>query len=252
VRPHPHIGLATVTFLFQGAILHRDSLGNRQRIAAGDVNWMTAGSGIVHSERTAPDDRAAGGALHGLQTWVGLPVAHEEAQPSFTHIPKEALPRRTIGGVELVVVAGTAFGQRAPTPVFSPTLFAAATLQPGASIRLNTEHEERAIYAVEGDLDIDGESIAPTEMAILPAGVALNVGSARGGRAMIVGGAPLDGDRIVWWNFVSSSRDRIEAAKQRWIEQRFGQVPGETEFIPLPDAPSSTTPTPAPPANPFS
>ena len=256
VRPHPHIGLATVTFLFEGAILHRDSLGNVQRISAGDVNWMTAGRGIVHSERTAPDDRAIGRPLHGLQTWVGLPLAHEETEPSFTHLPASALPRIEREGVQVIVVAGSAFGQRAPTPVFSATLYAATLLAPGASITLDTEHEQRAVYAVEGDIDVDGERIGTTEMAVLPADVKVSVGSAKGGKAMIVGGAPLDGTRFVWWNFVASSREKIEAAKQRWLEQQFGRVPGETEFIPLPDTPvppsPPASPNQTPPAPPFS
>ncbi|HVO87397.1 MAG TPA: pirin-like C-terminal cupin domain-containing protein, partial [Casimicrobiaceae bacterium] len=227
-----------------------------QRISAGDVNWMTAGRGIVHSERTAPDDRAIGRPLHGLQTWVGLPLAHEETEPSFTHLPASALPRIEREGVQVIVVAGSAFGQRAPTPVFSATLYAATLLAPGASITLDTEHEQRAVYAVEGDIDVDGERIGTTEMAVLPADVKVSVGSAKGGKAMIVGGAPLDGTRFVWWNFVASSREKIEAAKQRWLEQQFGRVPGETEFIPLPDTPvppsPPASPNQTPPAPPFS
>jgi redox-sensitive bicupin YhaK (pirin superfamily) len=245
VRPHPHIGLATVTYLFEGAMLHRDSLGNVQRIAPGDVNWMTAGRGIVHSERTPSAERAAGGRVHGLQTWVALPQADEETEPSFTHVDAADLPIREAAGVRCCVIAGRAFDLRAPTPTFSDTLYVAVTLASGSTLIVPAEHEQRAVYAVDGDIAIDGEAIPVAHMAVLPPDANVRVASRTGGRTMLVGGAALDGERHIWWNFVASTRERIEAAKAAWREQRFGTVPGETEFIPLPEAP--TTP-PQPPA----
>jgi len=236
VRPHPHIGLATVTYLFDGALMHRDSLGTAQRIEPGDVNWMTAGKGIVHSERTAQEDRAAGPPLHGIQTWVALPLKDEQTEPGFAHLPESTLPRLKDAGAELHVIAGTAFGQRAPTPVFSETLYVAVTLAAGARIEVPDEHEERAVYVVSGDVTVGGTSIAPHDVAVLPAKGSVEIRAASPARLMVFGGAKMDGDRHVWWNFVASSRELMEEAKQRWREQRFGKVPGdETEFIPLPE-----------------
>jgi redox-sensitive bicupin YhaK (pirin superfamily) len=235
VRPHPHIGLATVTYLFEGAILHRDNLGNVQRIEAGDVNWMTAGRGIVHSERTAPDDRARGIRMHGLQTWVALPRAQEAAEPSFTHVGRERLPRLEQDGVRLTLVAGHAFGLVAPTPTFSDTLYVAAELEAGASFLVATEHEERAVYVVSGEVTVDGDPVPEGHMAVLPDGDEALVQARSDARVMLVGGAKLDGDRFIWWNFVSSSREAIEQAKSDWREQRHAPIAGETEFIPLPE-----------------
>ncbi len=234
VRPHPHIGLATVTYLFDGAIMHRDSVGSVQKIVPGDVNWMTAGRGIVHSERTPDEERAAGQTMHGIQTWVALPVASEEVEPSFEHHAAATLPQIERAGVTLRVIAGTAFGATAPTRTFSPTLYVAAHFAAGSELPLDTEHEERGVYLVDGDLTIDGESLPPQQMAVLAPGVPAKLASANGAVVMLLGGAPLDGARFIEWNFVSSSRDKIEAAKRAWSEQRMGQVPGETEFIPLP------------------
>lgn len=235
VRPHPHIGLATVTYLFEGALLHRDSLGTVQRIAPGDVNWMTAGRGIVHSERTPPEDRAGGARLHGIQTWVALPRADEQAAPDFTHLPKAALPTISENGVELHVIAGTAFGARAPTPVFSGTLYVAATFAAGGRVALPPEHAERGVYVVSGEVTVGGAPLAPFHVAVLPAGETVEIAAGSSARAMLFGGAPMDGDRHLWWNLVASSRELIEAAKERWRAQRFGTVPDETEFIPLPE-----------------
>ncbi len=234
VRPHPHIGLATVTYLFDGAIMHRDSVGSVQKIVPGDVNWMTAGRGIVHSERTPDEERAAGQTMHGIQTWVALPVASEEVEPSFQHHAAATLPQIERAGVTLRVIAGTAFGATAPTRTFSPTLYVAAHFAAGSELTLDTEHEERGVYLVDGDLTIDGESLPAQQMAVLTPGVAAKLASANGAVGMLLGGAPLDGARFIEWNFVSSSRDKIEAAKRAWSEQRMGQVPGESEFIPLP------------------
>ncbi|KPK18356.1 MAG: pirin [Betaproteobacteria bacterium SG8_41] len=235
VRPHPHIGLATVTYLFEGSILHRDSLGTVQRIDPGDVNWMTAGSGIVHSERSPQENRAAGSPLHGIQTWVALPLKDEQTQPSFTHLPKKTLPTLSEKGLEMRVIAGTAFGERAPTPVFSDTLYVAADLAAGSKLGLPAEHEERGIYVVSGDITIDGTVIAPFHVATLPAGGTVEIRAASPARLMLFGGARMDGNRHIWWNFVASSRELMEEAKQRWREQRFPAVPDETEFMPLPE-----------------
>jgi len=235
VRPHPHIGLATVTYLFEGEILHRDSLGSVQAIAPGDVNWMTAGRGIVHSERTAPELRRAGPRMHGIQTWVALPRASELAEPAFHHHPKAALPRVSAPGVELRVIAGTAFGERSPVQVFSPTLYVAAEIEAGSAFELPPEHEQRGVYVVEGEISVAGSGVPPQHLAVLEHGESVEVRAATRARAMLVGGAKTDGERFIWWNFVASSRERIEEAKRLWREQRFPRIPGETEFVPLPD-----------------
>jgi redox-sensitive bicupin YhaK (pirin superfamily) len=231
VRPHPHIGLATVTYLFEGAIEHRDTLGNVLTIRPGDVNWMTAGRGIVHSERTPAAERAAGHAVHGIQSWVALPVANEEVAPSFHHHPANTLPRLEFGGVRLHVIAGDAFGQTSPVQ----TLYVAAEFGAGTAFTLPPEHTERAIYASDAALQVGDVRIEPGQLIVLPAGAAVRIGADSAARAMIFGGDPLDGERHVWWNFVSSSRERIERAKAEWQAQSMGTIPGETEFIPLPD-----------------
>jgi len=235
VRPHPHIGLATVTYLFDGALMHRDSLGSVQRIEPGDVNWMTAGRGIVHSERSAPEDRATGIRMHGLQTWVALPLALEDSAPSFTHVPGAKLPRIDAEGAGIVVVAGHAFGRRAPTPTTSDTLYAAVQLDAGATLEVPAEHEERAIYVASGNVLLDGVVVAESQMAVLAGDEAVRIAAPDGAMVMLVGGAKLDGERIIWWNFVASSRERIETAKDTWRAQRYGKVPGDDEFIPLPE-----------------
>ena len=235
VRPHPHIGLATVTYLFEGEILHRDSLGSVQSISPGDVNWMTAGRGIVHSERTAPELRRTGPRMHGIQTWVALPRASELAEPAFHHHPEAALPRATAPGVELRVIAGTAFGERSPVAVFSPTLYVAAQMREGGVFELDAEHEERGVYVVEGDVAVGGAGVPPQHLAVLESSERVEVRAATAARVMLLGGAKADGERFIWWNFVASSRERIEEAKQRWREQRFPRIPGETEFVPLPE-----------------
>lgn len=234
VRPHPHIGLATVTFLWEGCISHRDSLGCVQDILPGDVNWMVAGSGIVHSERSP--ERFAGQAhpIHGLQTWLALPEERAEIAPAFDHHPADSLPVHEDVGVRITCVAGTAFGMRSPVAVQSPTLYAALELQPGAHLELPPEHEERALYLVEGEAELDGMPLPQWALVVLDAGSTPRLTAGSRCRLMLCGGAPL-GPRFVWWNFVASSRERIEQAKQDWREGRFAPVPGETEFIPLPD-----------------
>ncbi len=235
VRPHPHIGLATVTYLFDGAMIHRDSLGTVQRIEPGAVNWMTAGSGIVHSERTAPDARARGHCMHGIQTWVALPPDQERVEPSFSHQPRGALPEIVVPGVTMRLLAGAAFGRHAPTPVFSPLHYVALEMQPGARIAAPPEHEQRGVYTVAGEIRIAGELLPERHLAVLPSGATLPIEAPAGARAMLLGGMPLEGDHLIWWNFVASSRALIDAASKRWREQAFPPVPGETEFIPLPE-----------------
>jgi redox-sensitive bicupin YhaK (pirin superfamily) len=234
VRPHPHIGLATVTYLFDGAIRHRDSLGSVQDINPGDVNWMTAGRGIVHSERTPDAERAAGQALHGIQIWIALPKSAEEIAPEFHHHPAASLPVIERDGVHLRLVTGEALGLRAPVRVFAPMFYFAAEFSAGGKFVLPPEYAERAVYALDADLLIDGEPLAQGRMAVLEAGRDVEISAPAAARAVLFGGAPLDGERHLYWNFVSSSRERIEQAKQDWLAQRIGQVPGETEFIPLP------------------
>jgi redox-sensitive bicupin YhaK (pirin superfamily) len=197
---------------------------------------MTAGSGIVHSERTAPEDRPAGPPLHGIQTWVALPRAHEGTAPEFHHHPKETLPLIEASGARMRVIAGTAFGKRSPVRTWSDTLYVAAELDAGGAIALDAEHEERGIYVVEGGIEVDGVALTPMHMVVLPADGAVTIRAGSRARVMLLGGAKMDGDRHIWWNFVASSRELIEDAKARWREGRFPPVPGETEFIPLPES----------------
>ncbi|MDR6409576.1 pirin family protein [Paraburkholderia sp. 22099] len=234
VRPHPHIGLATVTYLFEGAVMHRDSLGSEQKIVPGDVNWMTAGRGIVHSERTPAEDRASGLTMHGIQTWVALPLEDEDIEPSFAHHAANTLPVVERNGVTLRVIAGTAFGETSPVATFSGTLYVAAQFAPGGAFALEPEHEERGVYLVDGDLEIDGAPLEPGQMAVLALDETVTLASTQGARVMLLGGEKLDGERFIEWNFVASSREKIEAAKLAWSNQEMGKVPGETEWIPLP------------------
>jgi redox-sensitive bicupin YhaK (pirin superfamily) len=238
VRPHPHIGLATVTYLFEGAFQHRDSLGYVQMIRPGDVNWMISGRGIAHSERTPPELRQSGGPLHGIQCWVALPREHEELEPSFTHYPAATIPRLERSGVELCVIAGSAYGETSPVRVLSPTLYVRASLRAGASLAVDEQHEERAVYVAGGSVTLEGDDAVYAEgsLLILPPG-ATTVESRDGANVMLLGGQKLAGERHIYWNFVSSSLPRIEQAKEDWRQGRFGKVVGdEQEFIPLPEA----------------
>ncbi len=235
VRPHPHIGLATVTYLFEGAMLHRDSLGHVQRIEPGAINWMTAGRGIVHSERRPPDLAQAPYVNHGLQLWAALPREAEEVAPSFTHTPASAIPEWREGGNDVRLLIGEAFGRRSPVATFMPTLYLDVAAQPGAALVLPMEAGERAVYSIDAPLDIDGAAVPSHTFAFLDTAAAATVTAPQGARYVVVGGAPLDGTRFMWWNYVSSRRERIEQAKDDWRAQRMGQVPGETELIPLPE-----------------
>jgi redox-sensitive bicupin YhaK (pirin superfamily) len=240
VRPHPHIGLATVTYLFEGAMMHRDSLGSVQRIEPGDVNWMTAGAGIVHSERTSPEDRASGHRLHGLQTWVALPKAHEQGEPSFAHYANASLPKIALPGVAMRLIAGTAFGQRSPASTFSPMFYVAADMEAGSAFDLYPEHEERGVYAIDGELVVAGEALPGRHMALLKPWSTVRIEARSRVLLVLLGGSRLDGERLIWWNFVASSKDLIDSASARWRERKFAPVPDETEFIPLPEEPRPT------------
>ncbi len=236
VRPHPHIGLATVTYLFEGGIFHRDSLGYAQAIRPGDVNWMTAGSGIAHSERTEPEMRRTGFRMHGVQTWVALPKAYEETAPAFEHVEAAKLPAWREGGAALRLIVGSYAGRTAPTTHFSPIFYVGAELMAGAALSVSPEHAERAVYVADGSVTIGHRALVVGDLAVLAGGVAAGlVAGVDGAKLMLLGGAAMDGPRHIWWNFVSSSKERIEKAKADWKEGRFAKVPGDPEFIPLPE-----------------
>ena len=243
VRPHPHIGLATVTYVLEGEILHRDSLGSIQPIQPGAINWMTAGRGIVHSERTGPEVRAAGGTLSALQIWVALPEAHEEAEPAFVHHAADTIPAFEGDGIEGRLVVGASEGLRSPVETFSEMLYLDLGIAPAARYRVAREPAERAFYVLSGAVGVAGrpESFPEGELVVLKPGAEVVLDAPRGARIMLFGGEPL-GPRHLFWNFVSSSKDRIEQAKDDWRAGRFPDVPGETEFIPLPDEPQPPTP----------
>jgi redox-sensitive bicupin YhaK (pirin superfamily) len=236
VRPHPHIGLATVTYLFEGSQVHRDSLGNAQEIVPGDVNWMTAGRGIVHSERTAPNVRARGHRMHGIQSWVGLPHANEEDAPGFQHVAKADLPSMERDGVQLRIVTGRAYGLASPVRVPMEIFYVDARMKDGSTLALPEEYEERGAMVVRGAVESGGRRHEDGAMILFDKGENAVITAAGEARVMLLGGAPLDGPRHVWWNFVSSSRERLEKAKADWKAMRFGTIPGDDrEFIPLPD-----------------
>ncbi len=238
VRPHPHIGLATVTYLFEGSLLHRDSLGNAQLISPGEVNWMIAGRGIVHSERTPHEVRAGPSRLSGIQIWVGLPRPDEQMPPLFKHHAAAELPLLQHAGVRMRLILGTLAGARSPVQTLSPLFYADAELAPGAVLELEAEHEERAVFVSEGSLLVQAEPFDAGRMLVLRSGHSVRLQAAPGGaRALLLGGAPLDGPRYVWWNFVASAREGLQRAADAWRAGQFDPVPGDTEFIPLPDKP---------------
>ena len=233
VRPHPHIGLATITYLFEGEIMHRDSLGYVQLIQAGAVNLMTAGRGIVHSER-ASDDLAVASRLHGIQSWLALPLEVEEMKPGFMHYPTASLPELTLGGATVRVIMGAAYGARSPVATYSPTLYLEVRLPAGAELALPDDVSERAAYVTEGAVNVSGQEYREGTMLVARTGADVRLRATVPSRVMVVGGEPL-GQRHIWWNFVSSSKERIETAKRDWVEGRLGNVPGDDEFIPLPE-----------------
>ena len=236
VRPHPHIGLATATYLFEGEIMHRDSLGTALAIRPGALNLMSAGRGIVHSERTAPELRARGARLFGIQSWLALPREVEEGAPAFLHHGADELPVIEHEGARVRVIAGAVGGVAAPTVTASPTLYADAALAAGARFPIDAAQEERALYTLAGTLDIAGDRFGPGQLLVLRPGDPITVTALEDARFMILGGAPMDGPRHIWWNFVSSSKERIEQARADWKAGRFDTVPGdEGTFIPLPD-----------------
>ncbi|MET0542071.1 MAG: pirin family protein [Variovorax sp.] len=237
VRPHPHIGLATVTYLFDGAMMHRDSLGSVQEILPGAINWMTSGRGIVHSERKPERLREATYVNHGLQLWAALPQAFEETEPSFTHTPAADIPEAVEQGVPVRVLIGEAFGLRSPVKTFAPTLYLDIALPAGAAFELPALAAEMAIYPVDGDVSLDGATVPAHSMAALPDGTGVTLRAQAPVRLVVIGGDALDGPRYITWNFVSSRRERILEAGADWAAQRMGHVPGETEFIPLPGHP---------------
>lgn len=233
VRAHPHIGLATVTYLFEGAMMHRDSTGAVQRIEPGALNWMTAGRGIVHSERTPEDLRGQPRRSHGLQLWAALPAADEEMAPSFAHTPAAEIPALEVGGAQVRVLVGTAFGLRSPVAVRSPTLYLDIVLAEGDAFPLPLA-AERALYVVDGAVQVDGLPVPPQTLQLLAEGDEPMLSASGPARAVLIGGDPL-GPRHLWWNFVSSRPERLLQAGEDWAAQRMGAVPGETEFIPLPE-----------------
>lgn len=241
VRPHPHIGLGTVTYLYKGEFEHRDSLGTRQMIYPGELNWMVAGKGVTHSERTSAQTRAHPHSLFGIQTWMALPAAEEDSTPSFEHHGRDALPEIEGEGIQLRLILGTAYGQKAPARLFSETFYADAVLAPGVRLPLPDEHEDRGLYIVEGEVSIAGQTFAAGQMMVFRPGDAITVAAGpTGARLMMLGGATLSGPRYVWWNFVSSSAEKIEHAKEQWRRGHWGvgqfDLPPDdrNEFTPLP------------------
>ena len=235
VRPHPHIGLATVTYLFDGSIMHRDSEGNVREIQPGAMNLMTAGRGIAHSERTPDLQRKSGQKMLGLQSWIALPIGREEIAPTFQHYAADDLPVVTDRGVSARVIAGHAFGTKSAVSMVSPWFYIEVSADAGASVPLDADHEERAIYLVEGEVEIANERYESPQLLVFRPGDRITVKAIKPTRMMFLGGDALEGPRHIWWNFVSSSKERIEQAKQDWKTGRFAAVPDEHEFIPLPE-----------------
>jgi len=233
VRPHPHIGLATITYLFEGEMMHRDSLGYVQPIRPGAVNLMTAGRGIVHSERAGDDiDRLS--RAHGIQSWIALPDHEEEREPGFVHYPAEDLPRFEVDGVSVTIIMGEAYGRVSPVQRYSPTLYLECAIPKGSALELPSGVAELAAYVVSGEIAIGTCTFGAGVMAVARAGETIRIEGRADSRVMVIGGDPV-GHREIWWNLVSSSKDRIEQAKRDWKEERFDEIPGETERIPLPD-----------------
>ncbi|AWV88846.1 pirin family protein [Bradymonas sediminis] len=236
VRPHPHINLSTLTYLFEGEILHRDSLGTEQAIKPGAVNWMRAARGIVHSERTREELRESGQNLFGIQTWLALPQSEEEGDPGFLHHEADTLPIVDAEGINARIIAGEAFGKKSPVKTASESLYADVQLEAGARAPIAPTYDERALYTIAGTIEVGGDSYEPGQLLILHPGDNITVTARTAARFMLFGGAPMDGPRYIWWNFVSSRPERIEQAKEEWANGIFDTVPGDEEdFIPLPE-----------------
>ena len=236
IRPHPHIGLATVSYLFSGTLLHRDSTGSVQEVIPGDVNWMTSGRGIVHSERTGEIARQSPRIAHGLQSWVALPKEYEEIAPEFHHHAGSSLPEFSQGNVKFKLICGRSFGYEAPVKIYSPIFYLEATMPTGSGFSLPPEYRERALYLVSGKLRIGDTIISPLTMPVFEAGGDVRIEALEDSRLMLLGGEPFPEQRYIWWNFVSTSEERITQAKEDWQHGRFGTVPGDDkEFIPLPE-----------------
>lgn len=236
VRPHPHIGLSTVTWLFDGSIYHRDSLGSSQPISPGELNWMTAGRGIVHSERTAPPELARERKVFGIQSWVALPKQFEETAPAFDHVEAHRLPVVDERGISARIIAGSLYGATSPVKTHSDLFYADVQMAAGSALPLPVDHEERGVYVAEGEIEVAGQSFTEGRLLVFRPGDHITLRAKGNARVMLLGGEPMDGPRYIWWNFVSSSKDRIEAAKDDWKQARFAIVPGdEKDFIPLPE-----------------
>ncbi len=235
VRPHPHIGLATVTYLFDGEIIHRDTLGSHQAITPGAVNWMTAGNGIAHSERTGTNERGHLHNVHGLQTWVALPKEFEEKSPEFFHYEADKLPFLELKGVQIKLIAGDAYGMTAPTKTYSPLFYAEVKMESGATLEVPPEHRERGAYIIQGDVRIGGQQAQPNTLPVfLPEGH-VRIEADTAAHLVLLGGQPMPEKRFIWWNFVSTSRERIEQAKADWAAGKFGDIPGDlNDALPLP------------------
>lgn len=236
VRPHPHIGLSTLTYLFEGEMFHRDNLGNAVEILPGEVNWMTAGGGIAHSERTSPAEREIAHKMHGFQCWVALPKAHEEIAPEFWHHGAHEIPRQEREGVALHVIAGEAYGRTSPVKVYSPLFYVDAHMDAGARLDLPNGYADQAVYVIEGEIESEGARVAVNNMAVFNRGSDAAIKALSPAHVLLLGGEPFAEPRHIWWNFVSSSKDRIEQAKADWKAGRFARIPGDDqEFIPLPE-----------------
>jgi redox-sensitive bicupin YhaK (pirin superfamily) len=235
VRPHPHIGLATITYLFEGEILHRDSLGVVQPIRPGEINWMTSGQGIVHSERSSPEVRANGGSLFGIQLWVALPKQHEEVAPTFTHYEASDMPFIEDHKLHVRLIAGSLFGAKSPVNTLSEMFYADAVMEKGGTLVLPPDHDERAAYVATGEVEVDGEKHESGQLLVFGKDQNVTITALENARVLLLGGDPMDGPRYIWWNFVSSSKERIAQAREDWRAQKFPAVPMETEFIPVPD-----------------
>lgn len=242
VRPHPHINLATVTYLFAGALDHRDSLGTYATIKPGAVNLMTAGNGIVHSERSPASERLTGPELSGIQTWLALPERFEEIDPAFEHVTRDELPLIETSGAKARIIMGSLWGATAPTTTYAQTIYADIVLDAGGSVPIDANADERALYVALGEATLDGVTLEPLTLYVLRPGTSSTLRSANGGRIMLCGGEAFTTARHVWWNFVSSDRGRIEQAKQDWKTGLFPTVPGDDkEFIPIPEVPKTVS-----------